>query len=111
MQLKTEQGIITEQDKIMEHITLFYKGLFGPVDDRLISLGKHFWDADRKVKPEDGEQLVKRFTCEEVEKVMFDMKKDAAPGPNGFGASFFHSFWDLVKERYFAMFEDFHKGF
>ena len=41
---------------------------------------------------------------------MFDMKKDMAPSPNGFGASFFHSFWDLLKETYFAMFEDFHKG-
>lgn len=53
---------------------------------------------------------MRMFTREEVKQALFDMKKDAAPGPNGFGASFFHSFWDLIKERCYAMFVDFHKG-
>jgi hypothetical protein len=81
--------MITEQAEIMDHVTKFYKGLFGPMEDRHIFLRAHFWDEDRKVKPEDGEQLVKMFTQEEVKQAMFGMKKDAAPSPNGFGASFF----------------------
>ena len=39
------------------------------VDDRLISLREHFWDEDKKVKPKDGEQLVRRFTQEEVKRL------------------------------------------
>lgn len=38
------------------------------------------------------------------------MKSDSAPGPNGFGVSFFKKFWELIKGRYTRMFQDFHKG-
>jgi hypothetical protein len=50
------------------------------------------------------------FAQEEVMSAMMGMKKDVAPGPNGFGASFFHRFWNLIKDRYYAMFLDFHRG-
>lgn len=108
--METEQGDITEQQDIMDHVTQYYKGLFGPVEPRQIFLGAQFWEGSRQVKQEDKEDLIKMFTQEEVKSAIFDMKKDAAPGPNGFGASFFQSFWDLIKEKYYSMFIDFHKG-
>jgi hypothetical protein len=49
------------------------------------------------------------FAQEEVMSAMMGMKKDVAPSPNGFGASFFHTFWNLIKDRYYAMFQDFHR--
>jgi hypothetical protein len=50
------------------------------------------------------------FSKEEVKQAVFDMKKNAAPGPpNGFGAAFFHSLWELDRGKYLAMFLDFHK--
>lgn len=33
----------------------------------------------------------------EVSTTVFSLNKDRAPGPGGFGASFFQSFWDVVK--------------
>lgn len=47
---------------------------------------------------------------EEVKHAIFDMKQDAAPGPNGFGATFLQKFWEVIKSRYYYMFLDFHKG-
>ena len=92
MQLDTDLGTITEQQDIMDHVTQYYKGLFGPVEPRQIFLGNHFWEEGRKVKEEDKDNLVKMFTQEEVRSAMMGMKKDAAPGPNRFGASFFIHF-------------------
>jgi len=54
--------------------------------------------------------MIKQFSGAEIKQAIFEMKKDAAPGPNGFRATFFHNFWELVKERYIGMFMDFHKG-
>jgi len=38
------------------------------------------------------------------------MKNASAPGPNGFGASFFKNSWSFLSEDYFALFKDLHKG-
>lgn len=38
------------------------------------------------------------------------MKTNSAPGPNGFGVSFFKRYWDSVKGDITSMFSDFYKG-
>ena len=53
------------------------------------------------------QQLVKAFSMEEIKQAVFDMKQDGAPGPNGYGASFFQQFWDNIKDNYYKMFVDF----
>jgi hypothetical protein len=58
------------------------------VEPRQIFLGNQFWEEGRKVKEEDKDDLVKMFAQEEVMSAMMGMKKDVAPSPNGFGASF-----------------------
>jgi hypothetical protein len=108
--METDQGMITEQDAIMKHLVQFYKELFGPVDSRNIFLSNSFWESSRKVNAKDRENLIKLFTEEKIKQSIFDMKKDAAPGPNGFGATLFQTFWNLIKGRYCNMFLDFYKG-
>ncbi|MCI60091.1 RNA-directed DNA polymerase (Reverse transcriptase), partial [Trifolium medium] len=34
---------------------------------------------------------------EEIKAAVFALNKDSAPGPDGFGAYFFHLYWDIVK--------------
>ena len=43
------------------------------------------------------ENLMSAITLEEVEKVVFQMKKGKAPGPDGFPIEFFQEFWDIIK--------------
>jgi hypothetical protein len=88
MQLETDSGIVTEQQDIMAHAVQFYKNLFGPVESRHIFLSDSFWVHSRKVRDKDHEQLVKQFSVAEIKHAIFYMKKDAAPGPNGFGVVF-----------------------
>ena len=34
---------------------------------------------------------------EEVHTAVFSLNKDSAPGPDGFGALFFQTFWEIIK--------------
>ena len=38
------------------------------------------------------------------------MRKNLAPGPNGFGVHFFKILWNAIKNDYLALFKDFHGG-
>ena len=37
------------------------------------------------------------FTINEIKQVVFEMKHNSAPGPDGFPAEFFQNFWDLIQ--------------
>lgn len=68
------------------------------------------WPLDFKLSDYDNESLGKEFNMQEIKDVIFDMRVNSAPGPNGFGVSFFQTFWDSLKEDVLATFDDFHKG-
>jgi hypothetical protein len=47
---------------------------------------------------------------EEVKMVVFQIKQNKAPGPDGFLTEFFQSFWDTIKSNLLAMFSSLHVG-
>jgi len=47
-------------------------------------------DADRSF-------LTAPFSMEEIKKVIFEMKHNSAPGPDGFPAEFLQTFWDTIQ--------------
>lgn len=49
------------------------------------------------------------FSEEEVRKMIFNMKGDKTPGPNGFTISFFQNCWEIVKVDLLKVFEEFHE--
>lgn len=63
---------------------------------------------------EDNEELTKPFTEEEeeeeVKKVIFSMKENSAPGPDGFGVCFYKNCWGSIKEEIMEMVNDFYLG-
>lgn len=82
---------------LVDHITKFYKHLFGDSADWGVHLGNEFWDQEQKLIGQMATNLIEPFTEEEVKAVVFDMKTESAPGPNGFGACFFQAFWGTIK--------------
>jgi hypothetical protein len=108
--IQSEQGQLTNQEDIMAHIVQFYKQLFGGVDVRHIKLSTNFWTEDRKLSEANSLCLIKAFSMEEIKQAIFDMKQEAAPGPNGYGASFLQHFWESIKDNYHRMFVDFYNG-
>jgi len=54
---------------------------------------------------------VRPITPEEIKNVVFKMDPDKAPGPDGFNASFFQKYWDIVgKDTTKAVMNFFDKG-
>ena len=44
-----------------------------------------------------NQQLMRDISLEELEGVVFNMKKENAQGPDGFPIEFFQEFWDIIK--------------
>jgi len=57
-----------------------------------------------------GEVLSAPFTCNEITDALFSMDKNASPGPEGFGPSFYISFWQTIRCEVQRFFSEFHAG-
>ena len=56
------------------------------------------------------EKLTAPFTLDEIKDVVFNMKKNKSPGPDGLPAEFYQQFWEVVKWDTKDLLDDFHKG-
>lgn len=70
---------------------------------------RRLWNADRAwgciesdlprpiLSPDNAQLLVKDVDEEEISKAVFSLPIGNAPGIDGFGASFFRSYWSIIK--------------
>jgi hypothetical protein len=49
------------------------------------------------VSREANEKLMNDVTLEELEGIVFQIKRGKAPGPDGFPIEFFQEFWEIIK--------------
>jgi mannosylglycoprotein endo-beta-mannosidase len=54
--------------------------------------------------------LTAPYSEEEVNKAIFQMEHNKAPGPDGFPAEFYQTFWDTIKSDLLQMFSVLHAG-
>lgn len=54
--------------------------------------------------------MQKEFTRVEIEEALQQMEPLKSPGPDGFGASFYQSYWSTVGDEVSAMLPDFRNG-
>lgn len=105
--LVQEDGVISGQQNLLSYITSFYEELFGHSKENNVSLNM---EGVSKVKKEDIVELTKPFSLEEVKKVVFELRKNRALGPDGFPGEFYMKFWDIIKNDLLELINDFHKG-
>jgi hypothetical protein len=60
------------------------------------------------VQAHDLSQLDLPFSLEEIEEVVKDMPADRSPGPDGFNGAFLKKCWQLVKEDFIKLIQDFY---
>jgi hypothetical protein len=90
---------------ISEHVVNYYESMFSePLSwrPRLDNL-----EFDR-LNGDEASSLEIPFEEKEVRKVIKGMDRDKAPGPNGFSMAFFQDCWEVVKEDFMAVFEEFY---
>ena len=108
--LEDGNSIIIGDAKLKEHITSYYRNLFGPSEDSLISLDESQTEDIPQVLNLENEFLTKPFTHEEVRAAIFQMEHNKASGPDGFPLEFYQVFWGLIKDDLMALFSDFYQG-
>jgi hypothetical protein len=107
--LENDQGIVIGDDQIKIHITQFYKNLFGsPVASDITLEEDRIQDVPQVTQEENG-VLTSEFTKSEVTSVVFQMEHNKAPGPDGFPATFYQVFWEVIKDDLISLFMDFDK--
>uniref|UniRef100_A0A453KWR1 Reverse transcriptase domain-containing protein n=1 Tax=Aegilops tauschii subsp. strangulata TaxID=200361 RepID=A0A453KWR1_AEGTS len=107
LSLEQEEGVIEGKDNLIRYITDFYKKLFGQPDTFSINLNILGGQA---ITREHADTLVKPFSMEELQAVVFGMEKNKSPGPDGIPVDFYQHFWETVKWDLMKLLNDFHEG-
>jgi hypothetical protein len=81
--------------------------LFGPPEGEQFSLDESRNHDIPQVSTEENEALTAVFLEKEV---IFQMKHNKAPGPDGFPTEFYQAFWEVIKGDLMALFKEFHEG-
>jgi hypothetical protein len=95
----------SDPTSIGDHVVNYYKSLFSePISwrPRLDNL-----EFDR-LNGEEAAGLEIPFEEKEVWEVIKGMDRDKAPGPDGFSMAFFQDCWEVIKEDFMAVFEEFY---
>jgi hypothetical protein len=107
MTLTHEDKVAQDENEINQLATSFYKNLFGPSQETSISL----INLNMKVLDDDNRDLLTRpLSIEEIKAVVFSLKHNSAPRPDGIPSEFFQEFWDTIKSDLFNLFKSFHDG-
>jgi hypothetical protein len=95
----------SDPTSIGNHVVNYYKSLFSePLSWRP---GLDNLEFDR-LNGEEASGLESPFEEKEVREVIKGMDRDKAPGPDGFSMAFFQDCWEVIKEDFMAVFEEFY---
>ena len=61
-------------------------------------------------KVEGLDQLTMPFTTNEIDAVIKEMPADRAPGPDGFTGLFLKKCWNIIKEDFYELCNQFYEG-
>jgi hypothetical protein len=83
--LENDDGAcIADEEELKNHITNYYKNLFGKPDTTSIELDESIIHNIPQVSDSENENLTANFTMDEVKKAIFNMEHNKAPGLDGF---------------------------
>jgi hypothetical protein len=108
--LVQDEGTIEGLDNLKSYITNYYKNLFGAPEEGNFSLDETRTEDVPHVSTEENDLLTAEYSEEEVRKTIFQMEHNKEPGPDGFPAEFYQTFWDTIKRDLLELFGFLHAG-
>jgi len=98
--IKVGDTTLQEPNEIAEHITNYFKNLFSSNSFLQVnSLVED--DIPKLISEETNNMLTILLSMEEVRNVVFSLNKEGAPGPDGFVAYFFQTYWSIIQSDVF----------
>jgi len=93
------ENVLTELDQISSHITNHFQNIFSSnfavqdlqVDELIDGVVPNL------ITEDTNHMLTMLPTPYEIYKAMSTLKKESAPGPDGFGENFYQTYWHIVK--------------
>jgi hypothetical protein len=79
-QLQDGEHIIEGDEALKKHITLYYKNMFGPPIENLVSMDESRIEDIPQVYDVENEALIEKFTKKEVKEEFFQMERNKALG-------------------------------
>jgi hypothetical protein len=98
---------VNDSESINKIASSYYKDLFGPSVHSSINVSNLSMN---QLSDTDISLLTAPFSINKIKKVVFEMKHNSAPGPDGFPAEFFQNFWELIHMDIWNLFKDFYDG-
>jgi hypothetical protein len=92
--LISEQGIVTEQDAMLDLAHNHFDQILGTESP---ASSQFNWDA-LGLNSLDLSDLELPFSMDEIKRAIDDMPADRAPGPDGFSGGFFRACWDTIRD-------------
>ncbi|XP_074301067.1 uncharacterized protein LOC141632418 [Silene latifolia] len=91
-------NLCTDGNSIQQAFLDYYTELLGS-HSTTDSINVHVVRRGQCCTPKHWEILNRPVTCDEIQKCLFSIPKDKAPGPDGYTSQFYKDAWDLVGEE------------
>jgi hypothetical protein len=97
-------------DNLKVYITNYYKNLSGAPEEGNFYMDESRTDDIPQVSDAENNFLTAEYSEEEVRKAIFQIEHNKAPGPDGFPAEFYQTFWETIKGDLLDLFSSLHAG-
>jgi mannosylglycoprotein endo-beta-mannosidase len=97
-QLEQDEGMIIGQENLKNYFSDYYKQLFGPPASSSCVMEESVVHDIKQISADENAILIAEFAEKEVFEAISQMEKNKAPGPDGFPAEFYQTFWRVIKE-------------
>lgn len=109
--LQMDDGTVaTAHDAKADILYSFYRSLLGSQDACSVLPDLHSYFVGTSLTTSQAAALVIPFSSTEPKAILTSMRKDSAPGPDGFTPLFFQANWELVQADLLALLQQFHES-
>ena len=106
--IQDDQGVIHKGHKAISTVAInYFNKLYTSERVNPAMYEKVFHDFQRRVTPNMNHDLTRMVTEEEVYRAVMDIGAHKTPGPDGFTAVFYHSYWEEIKDDVMTEITDF----
>jgi hypothetical protein len=98
--IRVDNNIVIEPDLIANHVVNHFTTLFSD-NNTTIDTGLVEEVIPKLINDNTNNLLTMLPSLMEIKNAVFSMNKDGAPGPYGFGAFFFQTYWEIIKTDVF----------